>query len=68
LTNNSPQGELTLIVFPIVSVGKPFLVAKALDMNECDARVLNKTNAINEFRGNIPITAAGSFITSSTLM
>jgi hypothetical protein len=48
-------------------VGNPFLFAKVLDMNECDAPVLNKTNAVKELRGNIPITASGSFITSSTL-
>jgi hypothetical protein len=52
----------------MVSVGNPFFVAKVLDMNECDAPVSNKTNAIIEFRGNIPITASGSFITSSTWM
>jgi hypothetical protein len=52
----------------MVSVGNPFLFAKVLDMNECDAPVSNKTNAVNELRGNIPITASGSFITSSTLM
>jgi hypothetical protein len=43
------------------------LFTNALDMNEWDAPVSNKTNAINELSGNIPITALGSFITSSTL-
>jgi hypothetical protein len=51
----------------MVSVGNPFLFAKVLGMNKCDAPVSNKTNAVNELRGNIPITASGSFITSSTL-
>ena len=55
----SPPGELTLIGFLIVSTGNALLFTKVLDMNECDAPVSNKTNAVKELSGNVPITTSG---------
>jgi hypothetical protein len=43
-----------------------FLFRKAFDMYECDVPVSNKTNDVKELSGNVPITASGSSITSST--